>query len=435
MGDGARSRAWGQQPLPQPRVLWASWGREGGDTGTLGSPEDSGSAPGRLCHHGHAPTPAPLPLCLCGSQGGSATRPQREGAQPPRDQHGGFCQPQAQPCPSRGSPRPVPCATCQAMPCAGSSQARPVGTNTSALASRGAVGRGARGFHNPGLAVYLSAGAGPGGGCLFAESAGSQPRGGGKGSRGTRLGRPARRWGGAGMGMALPAPPESSWLHPLEAGPPFSQLTPAPSGKHPMVLSPLGWAPISGWVGVTSLQHRVPQRVWDSHRHCQGTVPDASSALVWGQPLCGIHPWHCRDPGLQRGGLPMAPPSRPWPPSCAGRGEPGEGGAGRTVYVCRCQVLAGHRASRAGAQLLNPLRPPHTTPARDQARPTPPGWLLCTPVTPYSMLHTASSGQKGLGMVAGLAPVGLGRQEELLPRGAPLGPCAVTAPSTQLLPN
>lgn len=33
---------------------------------------------------------------------------------------------------------------------------------------------------------------------------------------------------------------------------------------------------------------------------------------------------------------------------------------------------------------------PPTTPARDQVRPTPPGWLLCTPVTPYSMLHTAS---------------------------------------------
>lgn len=113
--------------------------------------------------------------------------------------------------------------------CAASSHARPVGTDPSALASRGVVGRGARGFHNPRLAVYLSAGAGPGGGCLFAESAGSRPRGGGKGSRGTRLGRPARRWGGAGMGTALPAPPEPSCLHPLQAGPLLSQLTPAPT--------------------------------------------------------------------------------------------------------------------------------------------------------------------------------------------------------------
>lgn len=38
-------------------------------------------------------------------------------------------------------------------------------------------------------------------------------------------------------------------------------------------------------------------------------------------------------------------------------------------------------------------------------------------------------------MVTGLAPVGPGGQEELLPRGAPVGPCAATAPSTQLLPG
>lgn len=188
--------------------------------GTLGSPEDSGSAPGRLCRHGHAPTPAPLPPCLCRSQGGSATRPQREGAQPPRDQHWG-----APPASGWAVPiemQPPPHAMCQAMPCAGISQARLGGTDTSALASWGAVGRGARGFHNPGLAVYLSAGAGPGGGCLFAESAGSQPRGGGKGSRGTRLGRPARRWGGAGMGMALPAPPRT-------------QLVPTTGGRTPVL--------------------------------------------------------------------------------------------------------------------------------------------------------------------------------------------------------
>lgn len=46
-----------------------------------------------------------------------------------------------------------------------------------------------------------------------------------------------------------------------------------------------------------------------------------------------------------------------------------------------------------------------------------------------------SSVQEGLEIMAGLAPLGAGGQEELLPRGAPLGPSAITAPSTQLLPN
>lgn len=101
-----------------------------------------------------------------------------------------------------------------------------------------------------------------------------------------------------------------------------------------------------------------------------------------GTALAWVHTWHCRDAGLWCGGLPRAPPARPWPPSCAGRGEPGEGGAGRTVYVCRCQVLAGHRASRAGAQLLNPLRPPPVPPARDRVWPTLLAWSPCTPVTP-----------------------------------------------------
>lgn len=218
MGDGARSSAWGRQPLPQPGGLRGSWGR-GRDTGTPGSPEDSGSAPGRLCRHGHAPAPAPLPPRLHGSRGGSAARPQREGAQPRGTSTGGLS-PAAGLARARRDAAPAPCHVPRASSRrAGSSHARPVGTDPSALASRGAVGRGARGFHNPGLAVYLSAGAGPGGGCLFAESTGSRPRGGGKGSRGTRLGRPARRWGGAGMGMALPAPPEPSWVHPVEAGP------------------------------------------------------------------------------------------------------------------------------------------------------------------------------------------------------------------------
>lgn len=239
----------------------------------------------------------------------------------------------------------------------------------------------------------------------------------------------ARQGAGEGPGWAWPCPPPQN-----PAGCTHWRQDPRSPNSHQHPVGSTLWSchpwgghpSVAGW-GSHPPQHRVPQGVWDSHRHCQGTVPDASSALDWGQPLSGVHAWHCRDPGLQCGGLPLAPPTRPWPPSCAGRGEPGEGGAGRTVYVCRCQVLAGHHASRAGAQLLNPLRPPHTTPARDQARPTPPGWLLCTPVTPYSMLHTASSGQKGPGMVASLAPVGPGGQEELLSRGAPLGPCAATA--------
>lgn len=109
MGDRAHSGAWGQQPLPQPGELRGSWG-QGGHMGTLGSPEDSGSAPGRLCRHGHAPTPAPLPPSLHGSQGGSATRPQREGAQPPQDQPQG-----AQPASGWAVPvetRPPPHAMC-----------------------------------------------------------------------------------------------------------------------------------------------------------------------------------------------------------------------------------------------------------------------------------------------------------------------------------
>lgn len=196
-----------------------------------------------------------------------------------------------------------------------------------------------------------------------------------------------------------------------------------------MVLSPLGWHPsVAGCGGHIAPSTGCPSECgiptgiartpcWTLAQHETGD----SLCMVSTQGTAGTV-W----------GLPLAPPARPWPPSCAGQGEPGEGGAGRTVYVCRCQVLAGHRASRAGAQLLNPLRPPHTPLARDRARPTPLGWSLCTPVTP---LPNAPHDQQDLGITASLAPVGPGGQEKLLPRGAPLGPCAATAPKTQLLPN
>lgn len=240
-GDGAGSTTWGQQPLAQPGGAEGQLGTtRGGDTGTAGSPEDSGSAPGRLCRHGHAAAAAPLPPCLrpwqrglsCpGSEGGGSA----PAAPAPVPAPGGSARPQGEAVPVVVQPPPramchLPCAMCH-LPCARSSRARRWARTPSVPGSRGAVGRGARGFHNPGLAVYLSAGAGPGGGCLFAESAGSRPRGGGKGSRGTRLGRPARRWGGAGMGMALPAPPEPSWSHPLVAGPPPTVL-PAHTSTH-----------------------------------------------------------------------------------------------------------------------------------------------------------------------------------------------------------
>lgn len=86
MGHAAGS---GAAAPAQPGGLRGSWGR-GRDTGTPGSPEDSGSAPGRLCRHGHAPAPAPLPPRLRGSRGGSATRPQRDGAQPCGTSTGGL---------------------------------------------------------------------------------------------------------------------------------------------------------------------------------------------------------------------------------------------------------------------------------------------------------------------------------------------------------
>ncbi|XP_039553272.1 translation initiation factor IF-2-like [Passer montanus] len=287
-------------------------------------------------------------------EGAQPPGPSWGGGSAPQDQPWGLCQPQGWAVPI--VTHPAPCHVPRRVPAAPTPC--PGGHGPLGPAARGAVGRGARGFHNPGPAVYLSAGAGPGGGCLFAESAGSRPRGGGKGSRGTRLGRPARRWGGAGMGMALPAPPAPSWEHPLQAGPPFPP-TPAPTGKHP-------------WVG-TPVTHRVGTHQWlgedhippspavsvafPGHRAGHQLSTILGAALAWGAHMA------LQGPRPERGGLPMAPPKpRPGrgPPSCAGRGEPGEGGAGRTVYVCRCQVLAGHRASRAGAQLLNPLRPPHT---------------------------------------------------------------------------
>lgn len=67
----------------------------------------------------------------------------------------------------------------------------------------------------------------------------------------------ARQGAGEGPGWAWPCPPPQNpagcthWRQ----DPPFSQLTPAPTdpvgSTHGKILSPLGWAPISGWVGVT----------------------------------------------------------------------------------------------------------------------------------------------------------------------------------------
>lgn len=54
---------------------------------------------------------------------------------------------------------------------------------------------------------------------------------------------------------------------------------------------------------------------------------------------------------------------------------------------------------------------------------------------PFPKLHMTSSGQEGPGILASLAPMGPGGQEELLPRRTPPGPCAGTAPSTWLLPS
>lgn len=261
--------------------------REG--TGTLRSPEDSGSAPARLCRHGRAAPPASL-LPHLHRAGGDSTGARR-GSTPPGPAASGSAWHRLGLCPLRRSPRAVPCAgPCRQLP------RQPGGARTPRLKpGRGAaVGRGARGFHNPRLAVYLSAGAGPGGGCLFAESAGSRPRGGGKGSRGTRLGRPARHWGGAGMGTALPAPPSTQLGAPTAGRTP---ILPAHTGTHSPGAAPHPWGPAGapmgrptaepgtqGWLGVG---HRVPcralQRVPGSHGHRQGTVPAAGSASAWAQ--------------------------------------------------------------------------------------------------------------------------------------------------------
>lgn len=162
-----------------------------------------------------------------------------------------------------------------------------------------------------------------------------------------------------------------------------------------MVLSPLGRAGWGSHPPPSTVSVGFPQALPGHGAGCQVSIRLGTA----------LGTWHCRDPGLRCGGLPMAPPTaRPRPPSCAGRGEPGEGGAGRTVYVCWCQVLAGHRASRAGAQLLNPLRPPHTLPARDQARPTLLGWSPCTPTRPETPPSQHSTGAAVARRVRGSRP-------------------------------
>lgn len=93
-------------------------GREG--TGTLRSPEDSGSAPARLCRHGRAAPPASL-LPHLHRAGGDSTGARR-GSAPPDPQPG------AQPGTGSGSARcgaaPAPCRVPDR---AGSSHASPVG--------------------------------------------------------------------------------------------------------------------------------------------------------------------------------------------------------------------------------------------------------------------------------------------------------------------
>lgn len=214
----------------------------------------------------------------------------------------------------------------------------------------------------------------------------------------------ARQGAGEGPRWAWPCPPPQNpagcthWKqNPLQ----FSQLTPAPTDPvgstygetHGPVT--MGWAPISGWVEVTSppaqgapVSVGFPQASPGHGAGCRVSIR-LGTALAWGPHMALQGPWPAvwgtaHGPSL----------ARPWPPSCAGRGEPGEGGAGRTVYVCRCQVLAGHCASRAGAQLLNPLQPPHTVPARDRARPTLPGWSPCTPTQPATPLPNAPHDQQ-----------------------------------------
>lgn len=297
--------------------------------------------------------------------------------------------------------QPAPCARrCQQLPRQGWDKDPAPGQGVAV--GRGVRGGGARGFHNPGLAVYLSTGAGPGGGCLFAESVGSRPGGGGKGSRGTRLGRPARHWGGAGTGMALPAPPAPNWEHPLETGPPpSSQPAPAAPALPPPIephwsthRETQGWAPSNGWGGGHILpKHKVLQHVWDSHGHSAGhevSIIRLDQGLGTGEGTDLAQGPHTALQGPCSGGLPIAGEC-PWP-SKPGRGpctaltggSKGDGGAGRTVYVWQCQVLARHRASRNGAQLLNTL-PPHAAslgPSEAGTRHPKPARRLQTPSFP-----------------------------------------------------
>lgn len=213
----------------------------------------------------------------------------------------------------------------------------------------------------------------------------------------------ARQGAGEGPGWAWSCPPPQNpagCTHWRQDPSQFSQITPAPTdpvgstyGETPGPVT-IEWAPISAWGGhippstgcpsecgiptaLARAQCRMLGQYQTGDSPCVGSTHGTAGTLA-----CGV------------GDCPWPPPARPWPPSCAGWGEPGEGGAGRTVYVCRCQVLAGHCASRAGAQLLNPLQPPHTPPARDQARPTPPGWSLCTPIQPATPFPKAPHDQQ-----------------------------------------
>lgn len=179
--------------------------------------------------------------------------------------------------------------------------------------------------------------------------------------------------------------------------------------------------------------------MWDSHRHCQGTVPDAGSASDWGQPLRGVHTWHCRDPGLQCGGLPMAPP-RPGrgPRVVLAGGSQGREAREELFMFAGAKCLLGTAPAVPGPNYSTRSSPPtQCRPGTERGQRRRAGHRAPQPSQrpPFPMLHVTSSGQEGPGNLAGLAPVGPGGQEELLARGAPPGPCGGTAPSTWLLPS
>lgn len=179
--------------------------------------------------------------------------------------------------------------------------------------------------------------------------------------------------------------------------------------------------------------------MWDSHRHRQGTVPDAGSASDWGQPLRGVHTWHCRDPGLRCGGLPTAPP-RPGrgPRVVLAGGSQGRETREELFMFAGAKCSLGTAPAMPGPNYSTRSSPPtQCRPGTERGQCRRAGHRAPQPSQqpPFPMLHMTSSGQEGPGNLAGLAPVGPGGQEELLARGAPPGPCGGTAPSTRLLPS